>query len=259
LIRIGLAVEATLITLLILLVIFTGGSPGMALLVLVLFMWALAVMVVAVQSASLIAGERSHQTLDVLCTTPLSGREIVLQKITGVRRLMILLWIPMLTIILPDAKSPAAIVCSLLSLAVYLPLSAWLSMLIGLKIKTRVRAIVAALALLCGWCLLPLVFIFMPLMMLRQAGDVTSPLNFSIFLSPAMILAVNEFGEWQEFGGDPWLAMTLNFLLYGTVLFLIRRTCLVHADRLLGRSESCRSDPPASPKEMPHAAAVESA
>ena len=75
---------------------------------LLFFMWAMAVMIVAVQSSSLIAGERSHQTLDVLCTTPLAGRDILLQKITGVRRLMILLWFPMLTAFWVEPRAAAA-------------------------------------------------------------------------------------------------------------------------------------------------------
>ncbi len=238
LIRIGIAVEAALITLLILIVIFTDGTPGRALTLLYFLLWGLAVMIVAVQSASLIAGERAQQTLDVLCTTPMEGRLIVLQKFAGVRRLMALLCIPLLTMILPKAAGPASLFCSLLSLAVYLPLAGWLSLWIGLKVKTRGKAIVGALAGIVAWCLLPLVFIFLPLMLLRSAGDPISPLNFSLFLSPAMIVAVNEYGDWHEFGGTPWPAMVMNFLLYGSLVFIIRRACLVHADRFLGRVEN---------------------
>jgi ABC-type transport system involved in multi-copper enzyme maturation permease subunit len=259
LIRIGLAVEGALMSLLIFLVIFTDGSPGMALTVLVFFMWGLAVMTIAVLSASLIAGERSHQTLDVLCTTPMAGGEIVLQKFRGVRRVMFLLWIPMLTVIVPQATGPSGLVCSLLSLAIYLPLTAWLSLYIGLKVKTRVRAIVASLAVLCGWCLLPLILVFLPLMMLVPAGGSSGPLELSILLSPAMMVAVNEYGGWRAFGGDPWPAMMLNFLLYGTVLVMIRRRCLVHADRLLGRSESCDRAGRITPTGYEHTAVLESA
>ncbi|HMC11965.1 MAG TPA: hypothetical protein VKH44_11770, partial [Pirellulaceae bacterium] len=240
LIRIGVAVEASLITLLILLVIFTGGSPGMALQVLVFLMWVVAVMVVAVQSASLIAGERSHQTLDVLCSTPMAGRDIVLQKFRGVRRLIILVWVPLLTIAVLDARGLASLVCSLLMLAVYLPLAAWLSLLIGLKVKTRTRAIVSALATISGWCLLTLVFIFLPVMMLQPLGGVPTPLSLSLLLNPAMVVFVNHTGDWRQIGGDPWPALMLHFLLYGTVVYFLRRRCLAHADRLLGRSESRR-------------------
>ncbi len=59
---------------------------------------AVSVLMVSVQAASLIAGERSHQTLDVLCTTPLLGREIIRQKFRSVRRLMLVLLVPLLTI-----------------------------------------------------------------------------------------------------------------------------------------------------------------
>ncbi len=246
LIRIGLVVEASLITLLILLVIFTGGSPGMALIFLVFGMWALAVMVVSVQSASLIAGERAHQTLDVLCATPMTGRDIILQKFRGVRRLIALIWVPMLTILVLDAHGLAGLVCSIASLAVYLPLTAWLSLYIGLRVKSRVRAIVASLAVLAGWCLLPVLCVFMPLMILQGPGrSMSSPLNFSIFLSPAMIVAVNQMGPWHEFGGDPWMVAILNTLYYGTFAYFIRRACLVNADRLLGRADSSpRREPP---------------
>jgi hypothetical protein len=162
----------------------------------------------------------------------------VLQKSAGVRRLIGMLSIPILTMILAQAPRPAALACSLLSLAVYLPLTAWLSLWIGLKVKSRGKAIVSALAGVVGWCLLPLVFVFMPLMKLRPPGILDSPLNFSIFLSPAMIVAVNEYGDWREFGGNPWFAMGLNFFVSGSLLYIIRRHCLAHADRFLGRAES---------------------
>jgi hypothetical protein len=238
LIRIGGAVEAALIALLIFMVIFTDGDARQAVMMLAFSLWTMAIGIVSVQSSSLIAGERSQQTLSVLCTTPLSGRDILLEKFSGVRRVMAMLCVPLLTVILLQAPQPAQLVCSVLALAIYLPLAAWLSLLVGMKVKTRGRAIIVALAGIAGWCLLPVVFVFMPLMMLRGSGDMNSPLNFSIFLSPAMIVAVNDYGDWREFGNSPWPGMTLNFVVYGTALLLIRRSCLRNADRWLGRVES---------------------
>jgi ABC-type transport system involved in multi-copper enzyme maturation permease subunit len=237
LIRIGSTVEAALIALLIFIVIFTDGDSSHAVMMLTFFLWTMAIVIVSVQSSSLIAGERSQQTLSVLCTTPLAGWEILLEKFTGVRRVMAMLCVPLLTVILMRAPQPAQFVCSVLALAIYLPLAAWLSLLVGLKVKTRGKAIIVSLATIAGWCLLPLVFIFMPLMLLKPPGTADSVLNFSIFLSPAMIVAVNDYGDWHEFGNSPWLGMTLNFLVYGTALVLIRRTCLRNADRWLGRVE----------------------
>ncbi len=50
-------------------------------------LWILAALIVSVQASCLISGERSRQTLDVLLTSPLSGRDIVLEKMQGIRRL----------------------------------------------------------------------------------------------------------------------------------------------------------------------------
>jgi hypothetical protein len=223
---------------LIFIIIFTDGDPRRVVMMLAFFLWTMAIVIVSVQSSSLIAGERSQQTLSVLCATPLSGRDILVEKFAGVRRVMAMLCIPLVTVILFQAPRPAQFVCSVLALAIYLPLAAWLSFLVGLKVKTRGKAIIVALGIIAGWCLLPLVFVFMPLMMLHAPGDNNSVLNFSIFLSPAMIIAVNDYGDWHEFGNSPWPAMALNFPLYGTALVLIRRACLRNADRWLGRVES---------------------
>jgi ABC-type transport system involved in multi-copper enzyme maturation permease subunit len=256
LVRIVVAFEAAFWTLLIMIAVFTEGQAGVYAKLLVFLVWLVAVLLVAVHAATLISGERAHQTLDVLCTTPLTGRDIVLQKYAAVRRLVAVLWMPFLTLILVELGERVSAVASFLSVAIYLPLAAWVSMWIGLKAKTRARAIVTALAAIVGWCTLPVIFIFMPLMILQGPGHTDSPLNFSIFLSPAMMIAVNEYGEWWEFGGSLWPAVVLNFLLYGSLLFFIRRACLVHADRLLGRAESCPNNQQAEPGVMPHSPAI---
>ena len=66
--------------------------------------WIVTVLMVSVQASSLIAGERSHQTLDVLATTPLKGRDIIRQKFRSVRRLMLVLSVPFITIFIFTAS-----------------------------------------------------------------------------------------------------------------------------------------------------------
>jgi ABC-type transport system involved in multi-copper enzyme maturation permease subunit len=259
LIRIGVAVEALLIALLIFMVIFTEGSPGGAAKVLTFLGWGLAVLVVAVQSASLIAGERSQQTLDVLCATPLSGREIVIQKFAGVRRLIALLWLPMLTVIWPDTAGWASLACSLTTLAIYLPLVAWVSLFIGLKIRSRVRAIVAALTTIAGWWLGLLILAFMPVIFLLPFDRTPTPLSIYVLLSPAAVVYVNQARDWRAFGGDPWPSIILNFIIHLIALFYVRRQCLVHADRLLGRAQSPEDAKQPRRQETAPAAAIESA
>ncbi len=60
----------------------------------------LAVLSLLVRTSSAFAAERSSQTLDTLLTTPLSGRDIVLQKMAGPRALLWLFLAPLSTIFL---------------------------------------------------------------------------------------------------------------------------------------------------------------
>jgi hypothetical protein len=57
-------------------------------------------------------------------------------------------------------------------------------------------------------------------------------------LSPAAIVPLNEFSEWQELANLPWVAVVLNFMGYGICLFFVRQLCLLSADQLLGRVEN---------------------
>lgn len=224
-------------------------------------LWGVAALLVAVTSASLISGERSHQTLDVLCTTPLSGRAIIEQKMRSVRRLIWILCVPFLTIFLFEIwwKSSVTdyryqfdgrrfsvvlyLTCSLLSLAIYLPLVAWLSLLIGLNVKSHSRAIIGSLAAIVGWCVIPLLLIAMPLAIASGPGTFDrSGLIFSVLLSPAAIIPFNEFGELREFAQLPWLAVFLNFMGYGFCRFVLKNLCLLNVDSYLGRMQNFWED-----------------
>lgn len=224
-------------------------------------LWGVAVLLVAVTSASLIAGERSHQTLDVLCTTPLSGRAIVEQKMRAVRRLICILLVPFLTIFVFETwwKSGVTdyryqytgrtfdavlyLTCSLLSLGIYLPLVAWVSLLIGLNVRSHARAIIGSLAAIVAWCVMPVVFISLPLAIMAGPGTFDrSGLIFTLLFSPASIIPFNEFGELHEFEQVPWAAVILNFLGYGFCLVVVRCACLWSVDRYLGRMENYREN-----------------
>jgi ABC-type transport system involved in multi-copper enzyme maturation permease subunit len=222
--------------------------------------WMLAVLVISVKSTSLVAGERTHQTLDVLCTSPMTGREIVLQKFRGVRRLIIALWVPFVTVSLfapwwneqhrlhhrqfgyEEFMDLLYLVCSVLSVGIYFPLVAWLSLWIGLTVRTQIRAIIGSLAALVAWCVGPLVFIVMPVSIF--ANSLGFPANswqpiaqFASLLSPATIVFVNEANELKQYPG-PWSSVWFNFAFYGAALFAIRAICLKNADRWLGRAEA---------------------
>ncbi len=223
-----------------------------AIAIILFVLWGIAVLMVAAQSASLIAGEKSHQTLDVLCTTPLSGREIVLQKYAAARRLIDVLLAPFCTIFFfhcamkwnmgwftPPNRAfdlPLYLVTSLLTITIYLPLAAWLSVAAGLKLRTQSRAILAATAGLVVWCAAPVLFITMPLSFsLGRFGQHRELVACSSLLSPAGIVPFNEFDGLHELG-EPWLMVTLNFAFYAALIVAVRSACLRNADRWLGRT-----------------------
>jgi hypothetical protein len=257
LLRVFIALEVPVAVLCTLLIV--AESDARPLTPLLILVWIVTGLMIAAQSASLIAGERSHQTLEVLCTTPLAGREIVRQKFRSVRRLILVLLVPFATIFFFEAAMkwnmrvgwgtwhkefslPLYLACSALSVAIYLPLFAWISFFIGLRVRTQARAIAGAMAVLAAWCLVPPIFIRLPLSILAGPGSNWWSADFVLQLpmlaGPMAIIIANEESFTFEFGGAPWVAVLLNFICYGGILLLVRRACLKNADRLLGRNEN---------------------
>jgi hypothetical protein len=213
--------------------------------------WIVAVLLVTVKGASLIGRERSHQTLEVLLSTPLSARELLRQKFSGIRRLTRLLWIPFLTVILlsamyrtkqssgnPQFPTIAYVVCSTSMVAIYLPLCAWLSCWIGLRSKNQMRAIITALAILFAWCVVTLALIAIPLG-LALDWNRNAIWRFLVLLSPMSTLVLNETSSLHELGevgrGAELLPALVNAVVYFICWQVIRRWCLQDADRCLGR------------------------
>lgn len=253
--RIFVAVEVPVAALCFVIAFAGDGAHGEPLSALLFLVWLVAVLLISAQASSLIAGERSHQTLDVLCTTPLTGKEIIRQKFRAVRRLIVVLLVPFLTIFffvcavkwrMPgpnrwyghrEFSLPLYLTCSLLSVAIYLPMLAWLSLFIGLNVRTQARAIIGSMGAIVAWCVLPIVFVTIPLEIVLGHSP-RALIDGSALLSPATIIPYNEFDSLGDFGNPSWLAVILNFAAYATVLAVLRALCLANADRWLGRSDS---------------------
>jgi len=131
---------------------------------------------------------------------------------------------------------------SVLSVVVYLPLVAWLAIAAGLKIRTQARAIIAATGGLVVWCIAPVLFVTLPLGILRPSlgqgmsyADYDVLIKCSSLLSPAAILPFIEFDNLSELR-VPWVVVLANFTCYVLVLVLVRTVCLRNADRWLGRT-----------------------
>jgi hypothetical protein len=215
----------------------------------VFIVWGIAVLVVSVHAASLIAVEKSNQTLDVLCTTPLSQFEIVQQKFRSIWRLIGALWIPLATLFVVQTWvrsiggqrghheiGPMLYFASSMFLAlIYLPMVAWLSFLIGLKSKSQGRAIIGSLAAIVGWCILPFLICIAPVAFLSMGSSVHEDAALIMIVSPISLIAINEIGN-----GGPRLFRTvlplcLNCLLYGSALIAFRVMAFESAAKAFGR------------------------
>lgn len=207
-------------------------------------LWLIAVMVLTLRTASVIPGERVRQTFGVLLATPLSGKDIVRQYMDGVHRTMWTLALPLLTVFcatsltLPSPVALAYLAGSAMTVAICMPLCTWVSMLIGLRAKTQMRAVVAAVLLITGWIFVPgIVFD-------RQLGPDALP--FNVFLSPTWMIRLLPGSLLRSAPGLPNIrepmqlvtSMAAGGLFYGSLLLAIRAYCLHRADQWLGRGES---------------------
>lgn len=223
-------------------VALSGRIDGVSVVLFVI--WVLAALAVTVTSANAIGGERTRQTLDVLLTTPVSGSDIVRQKLRAVRRLTCVLLLPFLTAILvkwwwaqgdwrySQARGHASyyLIASLTTL-LYLPLASWFGAWVALRVKARLRAVLIALIVLVVWNgLPPLLYALVP----------ESEMGWVQLLSPAAtIVLVESFAGRWAFAGYATIAsvaIAVNLVVHGCILLGLRIYCLGAADRLLGRA-----------------------
>ncbi len=216
-------------------------------------LWCLGAAMVVVHAGSVVASERTRQSLDVLLATPMTGAEILRQKLRGVERLIRVLSVPLVTIFAFEVwwhrRSDYRwlyLVFAIGSIAVYLPLVAWLALWIGLKVRSQIKVVLGTMALVAGWLAFPL--IVRSIVVERAGSGVPQWVATLMAISPAeQIVAIEglnravsatdkEGGVWQlvSFLG----LIVVNFLLHGLLRSLIRRNCLQNADRWLGRLEA---------------------
>ncbi len=207
-------------------------------------LWLVAIVVLSTTTAGLVPSERSHQTLDALLVSPLSGREIILQHLAGLRRTILALIVPFVTMFCVPLTCPGVwldallyLVGSLASLAVLIPLILWTSMLIGLRSRSQVRAVLTSTLFLLAWSVLPL-------SIYAIASDNWNALAV-VLLSPTSI--VLPLGL-EQYPVIDWEIVLPGYMMYGLLVWLIRKHCLDQADALLGRSDG------AEPQESSHLA-----
>ncbi|MCA9099113.1 MAG: ABC transporter permease subunit, partial [Planctomycetaceae bacterium] len=167
------------ISILILSITFSGRTGvSFAILITLYFLFGLACLFLAVSGAGLISRERSRQTLDVLLVAPISSRELLRDKLSGINRwywgMTIFFSLPMLFgTYLAILSSGLGVrdtwtdelflllfvrefwfIESLCLLVFFPPLVIWTSIACGLVSKSQSRAVLMSLGIIGGWCLL---------------------------------------------------------------------------------------------------------
>jgi ABC-type transport system involved in multi-copper enzyme maturation permease subunit len=222
-----------------------SGSPAAqerALLIVQELTWMSAVLLVGVFAASIVSQERSRQTLSVLLTCPLSGRQILEQKLAGVDRLMAVLTVPLATLILFERwwHSPSSgeyLLLSGLTVVVYLPVVKWLAAWLGLRMRTQLTAVVATVAALVVWT--AVAGLAIPVLSqfrldgpaIREFVFVLSPIDVVRSIQKTATISL----AYVPYSLERYRPFVLHFALYGGVWFLLRQRCLRNIDRRLGR------------------------
>lgn len=205
------------------------------------FLWTISVLLVCSHGASLISSERSKQTLSVLLTTPMAGRDILLQKVSGLRRLMGVLLVPFVSIFAFEAwwssnYTVEYLICSMLTVLTIIPAAAWLSIWIGLRVRSQTRAILTSIGVIA---LIAIVPVAVRELAVGQYGmRLEGATSWLLALSPADIVRAIETQQYEAFGlvvESPVPIYGAAFALFGIVAVVFRTWSLIGVDRRLGR------------------------
>ncbi len=235
--------------------------------------WFFAALFVSVHATGIIANERSHQTLDVLLSTPLTSREIVSQKLSGVWKLCFVLAIPFATAVfyelmttiewsqptMPIARNPWTgqqynqpvfrrwphLFWSITSFLVYLSVMAWLGMWLSLRLASRLRALVTQILLIVAVCAIPLLFVS------SLRGVMTTGSMIAVVISPLAALMQIELHSVPFDEATRTVTLALNMFLWAGVACWLRLQCYRHFAELTGRLDPLTPSRVASAVEKP--------
>ena len=250
-------------------IIFVGAAVDItmvrsnnAMSALLYILWWISAAMICVHASGVITAERSRQSLDALLAAPLEGAEILRQKMAGVWRLIGVLCVPFGTIYLFQlwfrGFNFGYLLGSATTVAIFLPLIAWMALAVGLRIRATMKAVLTSVGIVAAVALLPPACATFMELFVVPTGHETSELLRS--LSPISIIRLVERrglfrDRTTEF--EFWLTVLTALPLYGALCWALRRNCLRHADRLLNRVESV-PDESVEPEQIREPAPIES-
>ncbi len=204
------------------------------------FLWTISLLLVCVHGASLISSERSKQTLDVLLTTPISSRGILLQKVSGLHRLFGVLLVPFVSIYAFETWWSREfgmfyLGASMLSVLTLIPAAAWVSIWIGLRVRSQTRAILNAVGLVAAIALIPVAV--RQLLTAQYGVRFEGPMSWLLALSPIDVVRSIETQRPAMYGlpVSAEQVYAAHFIFFGAVAIVFRTWSLHRVDHKLGR------------------------
>jgi ABC-type transport system involved in multi-copper enzyme maturation permease subunit len=231
--------------------VWLDPKSGGAFVVVVGGLWILALLTVPIQSANAVASERMNERLGAILTTSLTAREILDEWLAPIRRWIQFLARPLIVIFLVEAvvkfktQEPGNprlmnvmfyLGLSVLTVWIYPTLVQWTCLWIGLRVRSQIRALMTALLLVVGWCLLPLAGASYLVATGLLSSNWGEPLSF---ISPITVIrtveAIGRNAADAEVTADMLVLASIQLGLAAALRWGIRRLCLANADRYLGR------------------------
>lgn len=242
-----------------------SSGPNVRLTPLVLFLWSVSLVLIAVAASNSVPLERSRQTWDVLRSMPLTGSEMLIQKLRGVRRLQYVCSIPVLSAIglqawwryqlLSTGLSHYApgtrfaddhfiwweyIIGAVMCVWIYSEMVKWIGLWCGLMIRNSMRAILTSGFAVAAVATMPYLIVLYLIAITYSPGLVPpmvpgSPRSILGAACPVSFVGLNELGDLRTIWNMPLVPALFNFIVQGLLLLTIRQHILKHAEWYLGR------------------------
>ncbi len=224
-------------------------------------LWLVATLVLSIQATGLIGVERSHQSLDVLLTTPIESDEIVRQKFAGVWRMIHVLWVPFATLYVFQAWWEAwiglpttywqhsaeisvmfTVLRAVLAVGLYLPTIAWFGFYQGLRCRSQTHAILVTMTVITLACVAPplLSWLLIPSQFQLYPGYPPQVPLLS-WLSPAIVLSAH---PWNE---QSWVMVVVHFGAVAVLYLWLAAVAKRSFSRRVGRNDGLLFDELESP------------
>lgn len=213
--------------------------------------WPLLVLVIAMMANNLFSSEKAGQTLEPLLTTPISTQQLIRGKLTTIRRILFCIGVPYFLMLITYIISAGPWSGQMsyrssgidswwyyplvigLGFWVYLGVTIWVSMLIGLACRSRAVSTLRVLGLLMLWGCGPLLLGFF--MAYLQFNEVIT--GMTIMMSPMALISFASMFELNDYVfGYAEPALIIHFTIYAAIWIGARIYVMRHANRLLGRA-----------------------